>query len=83
MVTDLLKILFQDQELILCYGILVTDLNDLHLLDVQEMVWKQIGNGDVLGSSPSPRRSMGMAAVSNKIMIYGGTGITGMSLSSF
>jgi hypothetical protein len=53
-------------------------LNDMHLIDIQELKWRQIQTGDVLGSSPSPRRSMGMAAVGNKIMVYGGVGNAGM-----
>ncbi len=52
-------------------------LNDMHFIDVQEMVWRQIQTDDVLGSLPSPRKSLGMVAISDKIIVYGGTGNTG------
>jgi hypothetical protein len=63
--------------LLIPYLICSVFLNDLYFFDIEQMEWRQIVRSDVLGEFPSPRRSMGMAAINDKIIFYGGTGAEG------
>ncbi len=58
-------------------------LNDMYLFDVQKLEWKKINENDVLGTFPSARMGIGMVAIHQKFMMYGGFGAEGMSLLAF
>ena len=52
------------------------NLDDLYQFDPANMIWMYL-SGTVIGTSPLPRISFGMAAVGHKLYIFAGSDTSG------